>query len=72
MRRPTLLENLIANLAGEVPTWSDLYVPPDIAYGHLKAMTGQDLGLDAERWKQWFDALSPEGDGESENALDES
>jgi hypothetical protein len=69
MRRPTLLENLIANLAGTVPTWSDLHLPADAAYRQLKAITGQDLGLDAKAWQEWLDALKPERERADEDEL---
>jgi hypothetical protein len=69
MRRPTLLENLVANLEGNVPTWSDLYLPREVAYRYLKAMLGQDLGMDAKAWRAWLDALnSAEGIGDGHDA----
>ncbi|MFO0661279.1 MAG: hypothetical protein U0165_15815 [Polyangiaceae bacterium] len=54
MRRPTLLENLIENLAGNVPKWSEAFLPAPLAHQQLKAMTGRDLGDNADAWRAWL------------------
>lgn len=59
MRRPTLLENLVDNLAGNVPKWSESFLPAAVAHQRLKAITGRDLGEDPEAWRTWL--LDPEG-----------
>jgi len=30
------------------------FLPKDLAYEKLKAMTGQDFGDDYERWESWI------------------
>ena len=52
--RLTPIEGLLKNLAGEIPPQARReYLPPEVAYEKLKAMTGADFGMDVKQWKQW-------------------
>jgi hypothetical protein len=52
--RLTPIERLLKNLKREIPSYMRReYLPRDIAYEKLKAMTGQDFGFDTEVWETW-------------------
>ena len=52
--RHTPIERLLKNLNEEIPPYARReYLTREVAYEKLKAMTGQDFGLDAERWEEW-------------------
>ena len=54
MMRLTPIERLLKNLAGEIPPrMRREFLAVDIAYEKLKAMTGEDFGMDVERWRSW-------------------
>ena len=37
------------------------YLPKDVAYEKLKAMTGQDFGDDPDAWERWVRARKATG-----------
>jgi hypothetical protein len=50
-------EGLIKNLRQEIPpSHRREYLPPEKAYALLKEWSGQDFGMDAERWQAWAEA----------------
>ena len=52
--RLTPVERLVKNLKGEIPNHMRReFLPKEVTYCRLKAMTNQDFGLDAARWEQW-------------------
>lgn len=56
------IEGLLKNLAGEIPPrMRREYLTPEVAYEKLKAMTGEDFGMDAERWKAWVSEQEAKG-----------
>ena len=56
------IEGLLKNLAGEIPPrMRREYLTPDVAYEKLKAMTGEDFGMDADRWKVWVSEQEAKG-----------
>ena len=53
--RLTPIERLLKNLAGEIPSrMRREYLLPEVAYDRLKRMTGEDFGMDPERWNNWI------------------
>ncbi len=53
--RLTPIERLLKNLAGDIPPrMRREYLAPEDAYERLKRMTGEDFGMDSERWKDWI------------------
>lgn len=49
------IERLLKNLKGEIPAYMRReHMSKDAAYQELKAMTGQDFGLDVRRWEAWI------------------
>ena len=45
----------LKNLKGEIPAYMRReYMPKEQALEMLKAMTGQDFGLDVQRWEEWI------------------
>lgn len=43
------------NLKGEIPSYMRReHLPREEALARLKIMTGQDFGLDADRWESWI------------------
>ena len=52
--RLTLIEGLLKNLKQEIPQYMRReYLTREVAYQKLKSLTGQDFGLDTERWEAW-------------------
>ncbi len=52
--RLTPIERLLKNLKQEIPPYMRReYLTREVAYEKLKAMTGQDFGLDSEQWETW-------------------
>jgi hypothetical protein len=56
MSRLTLCQILLKNLEQKIQNGRRDYMTQDEAIKELKALTGQDFGLDATRWKQWLKA----------------
>ena len=54
MSRITPIQGLLANLRGEIKPGSRAYLPPAEAHRLLCELSGQDFGMDADRWKAWF------------------
>ena len=53
--RLTPIERLLRNFRGDIPSYMRReFLPKDLAYEKLKAMTGQDFGDDYERWESWI------------------
>jgi hypothetical protein len=50
----TPCEIYFANLAGAMNPNRLQYMSKELAYKRLKQMTGQDFGLDMNRWKAWL------------------
>ena len=47
--RLTPIQGLLKNLAGEIPPQARReYLPPEVAYEKLKAMTDADFGMDVK------------------------
>lgn len=60
--RLTPIERLLKNLAGEIPQrMRREYLAPEIAYEKIKAMTGEDFGMDAAKWKTWVSEQEANG-----------
>jgi hypothetical protein len=52
--RLTPVDRLLKNLKGDIPPYMRReYLPKNVAYEKLKAMTGQDFGDDHEAWERW-------------------
>lgn len=52
--RLTPIERLIKNLASEIPPYMRReYLAPEVAHEKIKAMTGEDFGMDVAKWKTW-------------------
>ena len=43
----------LSNLRGELPPESPYYMSRAEAYEKLKVFSGEDFGLDSNRWEQW-------------------
>ena len=59
MPRLTPIEMCIANLRGDFPKLAIGYQPREEALEELKRRTGQDFGLDVNKWESWL-AENPE------------
>jgi hypothetical protein len=52
--RLTPVKGLLKNLKGEIPAYVRReFLPKELAYEKLKAITGQDFGLDSIKWEAW-------------------
>ena len=52
--RLTPIEGLLKNLGQEIPRYMRReYLTQEDAYEKLKAMTGEDFGMDVECWRSW-------------------
>jgi hypothetical protein len=47
---------LLRNLAGDIASDRRAYMTKEQAYAELKQWTGQDLGYDVQKWRDWFKA----------------
>lgn len=60
--RTTLAHGLLKNLKGEIPSYMRReFLPKEVAYEQLKRLTGQDFGMDANRWEKWISAQEAAG-----------
>ena len=56
------IERLLKNLAGDIPPrMRREYLSAEVAYEKLKKMTGEDFGLDLEKWTEWVMEQEAEG-----------
>lgn len=54
MTHITLRRMLLDNLAGKIPPENRrVYMPPENALDRLRALTGQDFGMDVAAWRAW-------------------
>jgi hypothetical protein len=44
----------LMNLSGEAPKESPFFVSKEEARRNLIALSGEDFGMDIERWREWF------------------
>ncbi len=56
MARLTPIQLLVANLRGEFLKGQREYRSPAEAHSKLKHLTGEDFGLNADRWSRWIEA----------------
>lgn len=54
----TLMERLLMNLEGKIPSSLEGFIDPETARNHLVQMTGRDFGLDAAKWREWLSSPS--------------
>jgi hypothetical protein len=47
-------EPMLLSLRGELPRDNLYFMTPSRAAGELREKTGQDFGLDADRWEAWL------------------
>jgi len=60
--RLTLIERLLKNLKQEIPPYMRReYLTRDVAYEKLKAITGQDFGLESDQWEAWVQTQETAG-----------
>ena len=60
--RLTPVEGLLKNFKGEIPPHMRReFLPREVAYEKLKAMTGQDFGDDIVAWEDWIKAQEAAG-----------
>jgi len=56
MARLTSIQLLVANLRGEFLKGQREYRSSAESHSKLKQLTGEDFGLNADRWSRWIEA----------------
>ena len=54
MSRLTPIERFLMNLEKRISPNRREYLSVEAALAGLKELTGQDFGLDAEKWREWL------------------